>query len=177
MAQYSAGSLGQSLSRWVRAVGSTSRVAHSFSSDKLYICLSNKCFNCIQCNCCVTDVRPSQDHRILHVQTVRINLAKELLNEFFPHLDFYFVYIWWQSNGSQHFTEVHSQDANLSNRRHQFLLLIYINFYSPFFVWKRFHFISGWSRISRGRQPIIFWRIGAKLLFWLPLPKKMHKID
>ena len=36
----------------------TSRVAHRFGSDKLYICLSNKCFNCIQCICCVTDVRP-----------------------------------------------------------------------------------------------------------------------
>ena len=58
-----------------RAVGPTSRVAHSFGSDKLYICLSNKCFNCIQCICCVTDVRPSQDHRILRVQMVRINLA------------------------------------------------------------------------------------------------------
>ena len=31
----------------------TSRVAHRFGSDKLYICLSNKCFNCNQCICCV----------------------------------------------------------------------------------------------------------------------------
>ena len=58
-----------------RAVGPTNRVAHSFGSDKLYIGLSNKCFNYIQCICCVTDVRPSQDHRILRMQTVRINLA------------------------------------------------------------------------------------------------------
>ena len=72
-AQYSVGTFASRLSS--RAVGSTSRVAHSFGSDKLYICLSNKCFNCIQHICCVTDVRPSQDHRILRVQTVRINLA------------------------------------------------------------------------------------------------------
>ena len=31
-------------------------------------------FNCIQCICCVIDVRPSQDHRILRMQTVQINL-------------------------------------------------------------------------------------------------------
>ena len=37
---------------------STSRVAHSFGRGKLYICLSNKCFKCIQRICCVTDVRP-----------------------------------------------------------------------------------------------------------------------
>ena len=54
---------------------SGSRVAHSFGSDKLYIVLSNKCFKCIQCICCGIDIRPSQDHRILRVQTVRINLA------------------------------------------------------------------------------------------------------
>ena len=36
----------------------TSREANRFSSDKLYICLSNKCFDCIQCICCVTDLRP-----------------------------------------------------------------------------------------------------------------------
>ena len=36
----------------------TSRVAHRFGSGKLYICLSNKCFNSIQRICCVTDVRP-----------------------------------------------------------------------------------------------------------------------
>ena len=52
-----------------------SRVAHRFGSDKLYICLNNKCFNCIQCIRCVTDIRPSQDLRILRVQMVRINLA------------------------------------------------------------------------------------------------------
>ena len=51
------------------------RVAHRFGSDKLYMCLSNKCFNCSQCICCGIDVRPSQDHRILRVQTVQINLA------------------------------------------------------------------------------------------------------
>ena len=60
---------------------SGSRVAHSFGSDKLYIVLSNKCFKCIQCICCGIDIRPSQDHRILRVQTVRINLAS--------------IYIWW----------------------------------------------------------------------------------
>ena len=73
--QYSARSVTKSLSGRVRAVGPTSRAAHSFGSDKLYICLSNKCFNCIQCICCVTDVRPSQDHRMLRVQTVQINLV------------------------------------------------------------------------------------------------------
>ena len=55
--------------------GPTSRVTHSFGSNKLYICLSNKCFNCIQHICCVMDVRPSQDHRILRMQRVWINLA------------------------------------------------------------------------------------------------------
>ena len=55
--------------------GATSRVARSFGSNKLYICLSNKCFNCIQRICCLIDIRPSQDHRILCVQTVQINLA------------------------------------------------------------------------------------------------------
>ena len=55
--------------------GATSRVAHSFSSDKLYICLSNKCFNCIQRIRCATYVRPSQDHRILRICNRQINLA------------------------------------------------------------------------------------------------------
>ena len=40
---------------------STSRVAHSVGSGKLYICLSNKYFNGIQHIRCVTDVTP---HRI-----------------------------------------------------------------------------------------------------------------
>ena len=53
----------------------TSRVAHSFCSDKLYICLSNKWFNCIQRICCVTDIRPSQDHQILRICNRHINLA------------------------------------------------------------------------------------------------------
>ena len=55
--------------------GWTSRVAHSFGSNKLYICLSNKCFKVYPVYSLCTDVRPSQDHRILRVQTVRINLA------------------------------------------------------------------------------------------------------
>ena len=55
--------------------GSTSRVTHSFGSDKLYICLSNKCFKVYPVYSLCTDVRPSQDHRTLRMQTVRINLA------------------------------------------------------------------------------------------------------
>ena len=55
---------------------SNSRVAHSFGSDKLYICLSNKCFKVYPVYSLCTDVRPSQDHRILRMQTVRINLAQ-----------------------------------------------------------------------------------------------------
>ena len=55
--------------------GSASRVAHSFCSNKLYICLSNKCFKVYPVDSLCTDVRPSQDHRILRMQTVRINLA------------------------------------------------------------------------------------------------------
>ena len=55
--------------------GSTSRVAHSFGSGKLYTCLSNKCFKVYPVYSLCTDVRPSQDHRILHMQMVRINLA------------------------------------------------------------------------------------------------------
>ena len=55
---------------------STTRVAHSFGSDKLYIRLSNKCFKVYPVYSLCTDVRPSQDHRILRMQTVRINLAK-----------------------------------------------------------------------------------------------------
>ena len=36
-----------------------SRVAHSFGSGKLYICLSNKCFKVYPVySLCVTDVRP-----------------------------------------------------------------------------------------------------------------------
>ena len=50
-------------------------VAHRFGSDKLYICLSNKCFKVYPVYSLCTDVRPSQDHRILRMQTVRINLA------------------------------------------------------------------------------------------------------
>ena len=51
------------VSHWVTTVKNScvpaaSRVARSFGSDKLYICLSNKCFNCIQCICWVTDIRP-----------------------------------------------------------------------------------------------------------------------
>ena len=57
--------------------GATSRVAHSFGSDKLYICLSNKCFNCIKRICCVTDIRPSQAYRILRICNRQINLAQE----------------------------------------------------------------------------------------------------
>ena len=66
-AQYSARSLSCSQSAVADrvAVGfsesrATSRVAHRFGSDKLYICLSNKCFNCIQHICCVTDIRPNR---------------------------------------------------------------------------------------------------------------------
>ena len=50
-------------------------IAHRFGSDKLYICLSNKCFKVYPVYSLCTDVRPSQDHRILRMQTVRINLA------------------------------------------------------------------------------------------------------
>ena len=39
------------------------------------MCLSNKCFNCIQHICCVTDVRPSQDHWILRICNQQINLV------------------------------------------------------------------------------------------------------
>ena len=59
--------------------GSTSRVTHSFGSDKLYICLSNKCFKVYPVYLLCTDVRPSQDHQILRMQTVRINFAVSLL--------------------------------------------------------------------------------------------------
>ena len=55
--------------------GSISRVAHSFGSGKLYICLSNKCFKVHPVYSLCIDVRPSQDHRILRMQMVRINLA------------------------------------------------------------------------------------------------------
>ena len=49
--------------------------AHSFGSDKLYICLSNKCFKVYPAySLCVTDVRPSQDHRILRMCNRQINL-------------------------------------------------------------------------------------------------------
>ena len=58
--------------------GATSRVAHSFGSNKLYICLSNKCFKVYSVYSLCTDVRPSQDHQILRVQMVRINLAMKL---------------------------------------------------------------------------------------------------
>ena len=54
--------------------GSTTRVAHSFGSGKLYICLSNKCFKVYPVYSLCTDVRPSQDHWILRMETVRINL-------------------------------------------------------------------------------------------------------
>ena len=54
--------------------GSTSRVAHSFGSGKLYIGLSNKCFKVYPVYSLCTDIRPSH-HRILRMQTVRINLA------------------------------------------------------------------------------------------------------
>ena len=55
--------------------GAASRVAHGFGSGKLYICLSNKCFKVYPVYSLCTDVRPSQDHRILRMQTVQINLA------------------------------------------------------------------------------------------------------
>ena len=51
------------------------QVAHRFGSDKLYICLSNKCFKVYPVYLLCTGVRPSQDHWILRMQTVRINLA------------------------------------------------------------------------------------------------------
>ena len=51
------------------------QVAHRFGSDKLYICLSNKCFKVYPVYLLCTDIRPSQDHRILRMQTVQINLA------------------------------------------------------------------------------------------------------
>ena len=41
----------------------------------MYIRLSNKCFKRYPVYSLCTDVRPSQDHRILRMQTVRINLA------------------------------------------------------------------------------------------------------
>ena len=53
----------------------TSRVAHRFGSGKLYICLNNKCFELHPVYSLCTDVRPSQDHWILCMQSVRINLA------------------------------------------------------------------------------------------------------
>ena len=52
-----------------------SRIARRFGSDKLYICLSNKCFKVYPVYSLCTDVRPSQDHRIIHMQLVQINLA------------------------------------------------------------------------------------------------------
>ena len=58
--------------------GVTSRVAHRFGSNKLYICLSNKCFKVYPVYSLCTDLRPSQDHRILCMQMVRINLANTL---------------------------------------------------------------------------------------------------
>ena len=57
------------------------QVAHRFSSDKLYICLSNKCFKVYPVYSLCTDVRPSQDHRILRMQTVRIDLANGTHND------------------------------------------------------------------------------------------------
>ena len=57
------------------------QVAHRFGSDKLYICLSNKCFKVYPVYSLCTDVRPSQDYRILHMQTVQINLAPSSLSE------------------------------------------------------------------------------------------------
>ena len=48
----------------------------SFGSDKLYIVNANKCFNCIKRICCGIGIRPSQDHWILRVQMVQINLAR-----------------------------------------------------------------------------------------------------
>ena len=43
-------------------------------------CLSNKCFKVYPVYSLCTDVRPSQDHRILRMQTVQINLASGHLN-------------------------------------------------------------------------------------------------
>ena len=51
----------------------------SFGCDKLYTVMGNKCFNCIQCICSGIDIRPSQDHQILCLQMVRINLAGALV--------------------------------------------------------------------------------------------------
>ena len=79
-----------------RAVGPTSRVAHRFGSGKLYICLSNKCFNHIQRICSVTDVRPSQDHRILRVQTVQINLAHVFIKLIGPYWALQMQIIYWK---------------------------------------------------------------------------------
>ena len=53
----------------------TSRVTCRFGSDKLYICLSNKCFKVYPVYSLCIDVRPSQDHRILCMQKVWISLA------------------------------------------------------------------------------------------------------
>ena len=54
-------------------------VAHKSGSGKLYICLSNKRFMVYPVYSLCTDVRPSQDHQILCMQMVRINLAAALL--------------------------------------------------------------------------------------------------
>ena len=46
------------------------QVAHRFGSNKLYMCHRNKCFKVYPVYLLCTDIRPSQDHRILCMQTV-----------------------------------------------------------------------------------------------------------
>ena len=57
------------------------QVAHRFGNNKLYISLNNKCFKVYPVYSLCTDVRPSQDHRILCMQTVRRNLAIVCVSE------------------------------------------------------------------------------------------------
>ena len=83
--QYSAQSLAHSVTstRSMQSVQTRqlpSRVARRFGSDKLYICLSNKCFKLHPVYLLCTDIRPLQDHRILRVQPVWIKVAKLVEN-------------------------------------------------------------------------------------------------
>ena len=74
-------------------------IAHRFSSEELYICLSNKCFKVCPVYSLCTDIRPSQDHRILRMQTVRINLAVFLCRtKLIPFLKYNFsVFVYFQT--------------------------------------------------------------------------------
>ena len=73
--QYGAQSLALAQCSRFRRVSRRVGVAHRFGRDKLYICLNNKCFKLHPVYSLCTDIRPSQDHRILRMQPVRINLA------------------------------------------------------------------------------------------------------